>query len=311
VLRRLAAVVLVTVTAGVSAGTATAEHGVIYTTASGERVRVIASDGYEVDDARDQTWAEFLSSLVHGVELASVTLFLAPPAELAEVCGLAAIACYDRRDHTIYAVGEPFADVSAEGVIAHEYGHHVAASRSNTPWAAVDWGTKRWATYASICARSAAGELSPGARNERYELSPAEAFAEAYRVLNERRLGLPETAWDIVDERFIPDESTLRLLEQDVTTPWVSATIVTRTGRAVRGATAAVKVQTPLDGRFATTVRSTTPIQVELVQAGRVVTRKTGRVVALQTTVCGTRTASVRVRGVTAAARYTVTIARP
>ena len=300
-----------TVTAGVGAGTAVAEHGGTYTTASGELVRVIASDGYAVDDVRNQKWAEFLSHLVHGAELATVTLFLAPPAELAEVCGLAAIACYDRRDHTIYAVGETYADVSAEGVIAHEYGHHVAASRNNAPWLAIEWGTKHWATYTNICARAEIGELAPGARNERYELSPAEAFAEAYRVLNERRLGLPETAWDIVDERFIPDERALALLEQDVTTPWLSATIVTRTGRALRGLTSVVKVSTPLDGRFATTVRSATPIQVELVQEGRVVARKTGRVVALKTTVCGTRTASVRVRGVTGASRYTVTIARP
>ena len=50
-------------------------------------------------------------------------------------------------------------EASTEGIIAHEYGHHVAASRNNAPWDAVDYGTKRWATYMQVCARTESGEF--------------------------------------------------------------------------------------------------------------------------------------------------------
>ncbi|MBA2462990.1 MAG: hypothetical protein H0V45_14705 [Actinobacteria bacterium] len=115
----------------------------------------------------------------------------------------------------------------------------------------------------------------------------------------------------MVDERFVPDETALALVEQDVTTPWVSATTMTRTGRAGRSAKSAVKVQTPLDGRFAATVRASTSIQADLVLDGRVVARKTGRLVAFRAQVCGSRTASLRLRSSTGTTRFTVTVARP
>ena len=41
-----------------------------------------------------------------------------------------------------------------EYVLAHEYGHHIAAWRSNAPWEAVDWGPKHWASAMRACARS-------------------------------------------------------------------------------------------------------------------------------------------------------------
>ena len=58
----------------------------------------------------------------------------------------------------------PSRDLSAEAIIAHEYGHHVAANRSNAPWAALDWGTKRWATYIQVCGRARDGRALPGRR---------------------------------------------------------------------------------------------------------------------------------------------------
>ena len=309
--RRLLSLALVAVAAATGADTARAVHGGTYTTSTGERVRIVVSDRYVVDEARNQRWAEFLARLVHGSELATVTLYLAPPSELAFLCGPDAIACYDRSDFTIYSAADRFIlEVSPEAAIAHEYGHHIAASRVNTPWPAIDWGTKRWATYAGICARVESGELAPGDENDRYALNPGEAFAEVYRVLNERRLGLVETSWDSVDPAFIPDDAALTQVEQDVIAPW-QPTTVKRAGRATQTRAATVKLQTPLDGRLAATVRSATPVQVELLLDGVVVARSKARVAAVRATVCGTRRASLRIRSTKGSVPYTLTVVRP
>ena len=162
-----------------------------------------------------------------------------------------------------------------------------------------------------VCARAEAGAVAPGDQGSRYALNPGEAFAEVYRVLNERRLGLAETPWEIVDTGFIPDETALALVEQDVVAPWLAATTVRRSGRATQTRASAVKLTTPLDGRFAATVRSATPVQVELVLGGTVLSRATGRVAAVRATVCGTRTATLRITSTKGTVRYTATVARP
>ena len=310
--RRLLALALVLIAASAGAEAAKAVHGGTYTTSTGEQVRIVVSDRYPVDEPRNQGWAEFLTRLVHGSEVATVTLHLAPPSELALFCGLDAIACYDRRDSTIYSAAERFViDVSAEAAIAHEYGHHVAASRRNAPWSAIDWGTKRWGSYVGVCTGVESDEFAPGNQGARYALNPGEAFAEVYRVLNERRLGLAETQWDIVDNTFIPDETALALVEQDVVAPWLAATTVRSSGRATATRAAVVKLQTPLDGRFAATVRSATPVQVELLMGGTVIARSTGRAAAVRADVCGTRAATLRIRSMKGTAPYSVTVARP
>ena len=310
--RRLLVLLVVALAAAVGARAAYALHGGTYTTSTGEQVRVFLSDRYPVDPARNQSWAEFLVRLVHGSEVGTVTLVLAPPFELSFLCGADAIACYEPGGGTIYASADRVTpEVSPEAAIAHEYGHHVASSRINTPWSAIDWGTKRWATYMGICTAAEAGDVAPGDEGSRYALNPGEAFAEVYRVLNERRLGLSETPWEIVDTNFVPDATALALLEQDVVAPWQAATTLRRPGRATQTRASTVKLTTPLDGRLAATVRSSTPVQVELVLGGTVLARATGRVAAVRATVCGTRTASLRIRSTKGAVRYTATIARP
>lgn len=288
------------------------DWGGTYTTSSGERVRVVSSDAYAIDHSRNQRWAEFLSRLVHGSELSTVTLNLAPPAETGEVCGdIDALACYDPRTGDIYSPAEAVGNVSVEAILAHEYGHHVAAARSNAPWEAVDWGTKRWASYTNVCARTRAGELAPGDENRNYELNPGEAFAETYRLLNERRLGLAETGWFVVDDRFYPDARSLALVQQDVLAPWPGATPVSRAGRLARRSTRSVVESTPLDGQLTATFTGTTSARVELVVGGRVLAHRTAKRGSLSTTVCGTRTATFRVRTTTQATRYTIRISRP
>jgi hypothetical protein len=169
--------------------------------------------------------------LIHGPELGSLTAYLEPLSEVQQQCGSQALACYDPSRSTLYAPGDdPSADLSAEAVVTHEYGHHVAQHRVNLPWAAVDYGTKRWATYEQVCARSEDGELHPGAETQpAYQLNPGEAFAETYRVLNERHAGIPEFAWQVVSQSLYPDDTALALVEQDVTSPWQATTHATRT----------------------------------------------------------------------------------
>jgi hypothetical protein len=210
-------------------------------------VTIYESDRYARDDAKSQAWANFLASLVHGPELAKVILYLAPLDEVQSLCGPSAAACYGGRNSTIVASPDPLPDgTSPQSIIAHEYGHHVAANRSNAPWSALDYGTKRWASYEQICAGTVSGRFFPGNESDHYQLNPGEAFAETYRVLNEQRLGLVSAPWDVVDQSFFPDATALALVQQDVLTPWQAATVTRTSGHVTRS----VVVRTPLDGRL-------------------------------------------------------------
>jgi hypothetical protein len=184
-----------------------------YTTPTGERVRVFSSPAYTTDQAANQRWAEFAARLLHGSELASVTVYLATPAEVSSLCGgnPDVRGCYS--SGRIIGLGEDTQDASAEAVLAHEYGHHIAANRSNEPWPALGWGTKRWSSYLDVCRLARAKEIFPGAEGPLlYFFNPGEGFAEAYRLLSERRAGLKESPWRM-DEMYRPDARALTLLQ--------------------------------------------------------------------------------------------------
>lgn len=277
----------------VSAPRALQAWGGVYTTARGARVRIEVSDSYPVDEAQALRWAEYLDSLVHGSELERATVFLAPPGEVSRICGFTALACYSPETETIVTPGEDTeGDPTAEAILAHEYGHHVAANRLNPPWDAVSFGTKRWATYMGVCAAVAAGELFPRGPGDQYALDPAEGFAEAYRLLNERRLGRPETPWEIVSSRFYPDDTALALLEQDVLQPWTASTTLTRTGLGNRS----FRVGTPLDGTLRIAVRAP---------------RGTVYRVSAPARVCGARTVTVRIQRVKGKGAFRLSVSRP
>ena len=136
-------------------------------------------------------------------------MYLAPIAEVEVQCGPQALACYSASQSLLIAPAEEVEEgVTPEAVVTHEYGHHIAAHRSNAPWTAIDTGTKRWASYLQVCAKADTGTLFPGAEDfSHYQLNPGEGFAEQYRVLNQRRAGLPETAWDVVAQSLYPDDT--------------------------------------------------------------------------------------------------------
>src|SRR5262249_41924046 len=141
---------------------------------------------------------------------------------------------------------------------------------------AVDWGTKRWATAANVCSRVQLGTAFPGNEDDHYAQNPGEAFAEAYRVLNESRAGISPSSWGIVDGTYYPDAASLQAVESDVTTPWTSTATDTIQGRFTangKGAWSA-KVSTPLDGslELAVTLPRAAPYDVTLLSSdGRTV----------------------------------------
>jgi hypothetical protein len=291
--------------------------GGVYRASTGENVTVYASNAFPMDPELGQRWADFLASLVHGSELSTVTVLLSTSGEISRFCGQDALACYSDRGALLYAPGEdPSSSLSAEAVIAHEYGHHVAANRSNAPWSALDWGPKRWASSMQVCAATKQGRLYPGAEDPvRYEENPGEGWAETYRVLNQRKLGLPESTWDIVTQALYPTSAALTAAEQDVKTPWTTNTTSTLTGTVTRTSrTRAYTVTTPLDGTLKLTLRTSRGLRVsfDVFASSTRVTHVTGSgTLTRTTTVCGTRAYRVRVTELRGRSAFRLAVSKP
>ena len=291
--------------------------GGAYRISSGESVTVYASNAYPVDPALGQRWADFLGSLVHGSEISTVAVYLAPLSQVERVCGRDSYACYSAAERALLAPGEnPSDGLSAEAIIAHEYGHHVAANRSNAPWNALHWGTKRWASSIQVCARTRSRDLWPGATDPlRYDFNPGEGFAESYRLLNERKAGRTETPWRIVSDVLYPNDAALSALEQDVTTPWqqgASSTYRARLTRATR--TRTYTVPTQLDGTLKVTLSPSAGLRLALevfASSSRVVRVVGSAAVSRSTTVCGQRSHRIRVRAVRGSGTFSLTVAKP
>lgn len=295
---------------------ATSWWGGGYTTSTGERVTIRVAAAYPQDDAVAQRWADYLASLEHGSELSLVTLYLAPLAEVHQLCSPDAVGCYD--GVRLVAVGDSSAGVAPTSVVAHEYGHHVAAHRRNPPWNALDWGPKRWSSTAGVCARAAAGTAYPGDEGLHYDLNPGEAFAETYRILNETRAGIAAT-WPILDPSFYPSPAALAAVERDVLEPWLVPTTLTVVGRfGARGPrTWSLPLSTPLDGELEVVARLPlgAAYRVSLLtpdgqlRAVGLWSRQSEQ--TLHFVVCGQRTLVLRVTRVGAAGRFSLRVTEP
>ena len=260
-----------------------------YTASTGEAVDVSVSPSYPADEAIGQRWAEFFASLLHGPELRLLKAYVASLAEVRAICGGGAVGCYG--DDRLILTDESAFGFSPQEVARHEYGHHIALHRSNAPWPASDWGPKHWATAARVCSRVRWHSAYPGDESLLYKLNPGEAFAEAYRVLVDTRLGETHPAWPLVDPSFYPDQAALDAVERDVVSPWSGSTAHVL---HVRGRVWARRVTTPLDGTL--TVRLTRPEAVVLTGADGHPMRATGRRGLTSTyQVCGERSVVIRV----------------
>jgi hypothetical protein len=288
------------------------------TASTGEVVNVFVSTALPAETP--EKWAEFLVNLTHGPEITLLTTRLATLDEVRQLCGRQALGCYFRNE--MIALGEPLIDgaTTPEEIVRHEYGHHVANHRLNTPWRAIDWGPKNWSSTAGVCARVSRGEAFPGNEGRNYSLNPGEAWAETYRLMDERKNGITTASWTIISQSFFPDEPSLLAAERDVLTPWTeSRRIVERRvfGRKTKKVWW-IPVQTPLDGEL--TLSATLPRdglhEVALVAPNRrTVIRRAQwvgqRVKRTAASVCGHRTLFVRVTQSGGLGRVTVTATAP
>jgi hypothetical protein len=296
-----------------AAGAAPSWWGGSYTTSTGEAVTIYTSEAYAVDQNANQTLANFFAGLVHGSELARLTVYVAPLALLQSMCGSDDVAgCYSSMLETMVVPGEDLAGgPTVAEVITHEYGHHIATNRINAPWLAVDWGTKRWASYLGVCAGEAASRFFPGDESADYDLNPGEGFAEAYRVLNQLRAGATSVTWPIVDDIFFPDQRALELITLDVTQPWLATTRTSIRGSftATGPRTRRVTFATPLDGPLRVVLRSPPGARYRLDLLGPH-GGVLGTGATISRTVCGERTFSARVTRVGRAGRFSLEVSK-
>lgn len=271
------------------------------TASTGEAVTIDVSNLVPQDPALQLRWADYLTTLAHGPEITSVTVVLSSLRQVQSTCGRQALACYLNQSATIYApIDDVEGEATAQSILAHEYGHHLAASKRNDPWSALSWGTKRWATAMGICVGVRAKRLAPGGEGSNYLFNPGEAFAESYRLLNERRLGLPESAWDIVDSSLQPSQAALDALLLDIQSPWSGSRTVTRKSSFVRASKTSVRtftIATPLDGTLSLSVKS---------PKGTVFRPRIASSI-----VCGQRSATVTVTRVKGYGAFTLAVAVP
>jgi hypothetical protein len=286
-----------------------------YRTRSNESVTIYTSNSYAVDGAANQRWADFLGGLIHGPELSLVTVYFATPAEAHLLCSGASdvvhgiLGCYG--SNTIVAPGEDTAQVTAESVLTHEYGHHIAANRSNAPWPALEWGGKRWASAMNICALARSHVVYPGDESLLYRLNPGEGFAETYRWLSERKQGDPIGTWPVLDTWLYPGHDAIQAIADDVLHPWTANRRRSFSGRfTARGpSTRTFLLTSKLDGALSAAVTSEARVRVEISDGLKIVAR--GRRVA-RTTICGGfRVFTVRVTRTSGSGSFKLDVSLP
>jgi len=286
------------------------------TTSTGEIVDVRVSDSLPA--VTPQQWAEFMVGLVHGPEISLLTAYVVTFDEMQEVCGKGALGCYSANQTVV--PGEVAPDgTTPEEIIRHEYGHHVAFNRVSTPWVAIEWGPKYWASSANVCARVSRKEAFPGDQGSNYARNPGEAWAEVYRLMDERKDGITTATWPIIAPSYYPTEDALVAAERDVLQPWTAASttlfsrVFTKTSKKVWW----IPLATPLDGEFklAATLPTGGEYDVALVSSNRKTVLQRAqwasqRVKRLSMTLCGQRSLLVRVtrNGPPGRARVSVTM---
>jgi hypothetical protein len=270
----------------------------VYRTRRNEPLRVILSPAFVPNRAAVQSFVDFMGSRLHGRELSRLTVYLAPLSEIAARCAPGAIACYAPSLQLLIGPGENTGpgEFTKEFAVTHEYGHHIARNRSNSPWSALQRGPKRWGTFHHVCQRVAARQLFPGDEGAQYAANPGEAWAQAYAFYH-YPTGQP---WQFTP-LLAPVPGTRPAIRGDVLSPWPGETTVIRRGSFAGAGTrvATRSFATPLDGRvtFALSGPSAANLDLEVVVDGRVAgsSRRAGSREFIAGDLCGVRRIAVRV----------------
>jgi hypothetical protein len=201
--------------------------------------------------------------------------------------------------------------VSAESVLTHEYGHHIAANRSNAPWPALDWGAKRWATAMNICALSKAHVVFPGDESLLYRLNPGEGFAETYRGFTERTEGHHVGPWGVLDTTLYPGGDAIPAIVADVLNPWTGNQTKSFRGRftAHGPSVKTFTFKSRFDGTFTASATSHARVRIAILNWHTVVARGRG---SAHTTLCGgLRERTVQVIRTRGNGTFTLTVSLP
>ncbi len=251
-----------------------------YRSPDGQPVLVTLSSSFPdiaQNRSASQSFVTFLGTRVHGPELKLLRVFIGTPGEIAAACGGApgVLACYSRLQRRMYVPdrdpqeGGPF---TREYAVTHEYGHHVAASRSNYPFSSLNYGAKYWSSDEYVCARASRGLLFPGNQTSHYSQDSGEGFADTYAHLH-----YTNVIWQFADI-LRPNAGSLAAVRRDVLAPWRGPAHLRMSGfLSPRAAVRSFAFHQSLDGvlsfRLAGPARSS--YDILLVNRGRVVRRTT------------------------------------
>jgi hypothetical protein len=271
----------------------------VFRTGDGISIPVEVSASYAPNPAVEQGYVSFLGGLVHGSELANLSVFIAPPRQIQSTyCGAGALACYIGDEQRMYVPGvTQHADPPVQFLIAHEYGHHIELHRSDDPWSAYDHGAKYWASHENVCALERRRRVTTNYYND-----ASEAFAESYADMQ-----FPGVDF-IYTDLLAPDDAAFKAIRTDVLRPWRGPHTVSFRGSFAPGAraTQTFRLQTPLDGnaRFELSAPQDAAYSLRVVAGSRVVART--RADAVGYTVCGARSLTVQVTRSAGSGPFTV-----
>jgi hypothetical protein len=252
-----------------------------FTTADGQRIAIEVSSRLPDPGALARSYGSFLESLPHGTELGRLRLTILPTDEIPAACGAnrddGVVACYAPGLSRMVVPGGsgPRGGYSSEYVVAHEYGHHIATYRDNSPFEAIAYGPKRWSSYERVCIGALRGNYAPGDEAGSYLQNPGENWAEAYA-----RLTFPGQPWRF-EPTLEPDDGALAAARADVDDPWARNRTQTFRGRLDSGGSSRQRHTFPLrlDGRLTARLRgpSSANYDLRLISNGEVQRRSRSR----------------------------------
>ena len=271
-----------------------------FRTADGFTIPVAVSTAYTPDPTLEQGYVNFLDGLVHGSELAKISVYIATPGQIENVfCGQGALACYVGDEERMYVPGvNEHSDPPVQFLIAHEYGHHIELNRSDAPWSAFDRGGKRWGSYENVCSLERRHKVGTN-----YYDDPSEAFAESYADMQYPGVDF------IYTDLLKPDQGAFDAIRADVLNPWRGPRTVTLRGSSSR----TFKLQTPLDGTANFDLSSTAgaTYRLRVLAGGHALKRRSLRAASSGYTICGERSLTVQVTRVAGGGSFRLTASLP